>query len=68
MLSACAIGSPETEGPKTPGQVAPPKPVPGNFCAIYSPVYTSRSDTEETKKQVDKNNAVWLEVCEKNAS
>lgn len=36
-----------------------------NFCLIYDPVYTSPDDTEETRKQNDGNNAVWLEKCEK---
>jgi hypothetical protein len=34
------------------------------YCILYRPVYTSVSDTEETKKQVDGNNAVWIELCE----
>jgi len=25
----------------------------------------ARKDTEATKKQIDKNNAVWLALCEK---
>lgn len=36
---------------------------PGSFCLIYQPVYTATSDTEQTKKQVDENNAVWLDLC-----
>ncbi|MFH1158776.1 MAG: hypothetical protein V1721_07885 [Pseudomonadota bacterium] len=36
-----------------------------SFCDIYQPVYMARQDTEETKKQLDRNNAVWLELCEK---
>ena len=36
----------------------------GSYCAIYEPVYTSPQDTEETKKQTDRNNAVWLENCD----
>lgn len=35
----------------------------GSFCGIYEPVYTSDSDTEETRRQVDQNNAVWWEEC-----
>lgn len=35
-----------------------------DFCAIYRPVYSSLDDTEETLKQLDRNNAVWLELCE----
>lgn len=35
----------------------------GSFCGIYQPVYTSTFDTEETRKQVDENNAVWEKEC-----
>lgn len=35
-----------------------------DFCAVYLPVYTDEKDTEETQKQIDKNNAVWMEKCE----
>jgi hypothetical protein len=38
--------------------------LPGNFCDLYEPVYTSPQDTEETKLQVDINNAEWLATCE----
>lgn len=37
----------------------------GDFCMIYEPVYISPEDSEETLKQVDKNNAAWLEMCER---
>ena len=56
IVSGCETASP-----------VPIKPVPllvDTFCASYVPVYTAKSDTEETKKQVDKNNAVWLERCD----
>jgi hypothetical protein len=36
----------------------------GNFCAIYKPVYFSKADTEETKRQIDLNNVVWVDQCE----
>lgn len=36
----------------------------GSFCLIYIPVYTTAEDTEETKDQVDRNNAVYME-CER---
>ena len=39
----------------------------GNYCDIYLPIYMADEDTEETKKQIDNNNIVWLELCsEKN--
>jgi hypothetical protein len=57
-VTGCAIGSPATEPEPIKSAVLP-------FCAIYVPVYSSKLDTEETKKQIDKNNAVWLEYCEK---
>ena len=34
-----------------------------SFCDIYQPVYMTREDTEATKKQIDKNNAVWVALC-----
>ena len=36
---------------------------PASFCAVYIPVYTAADDTEETRKQADANNAVWLLQC-----
>ena len=36
-----------------------------DFCDIYQPVYMTPQDTEATKKQIDKNNAVWLALCKK---
>ena len=35
----------------------------GSFCAVYIPVYMSADDTEETKRQIDANNAVWAKDC-----
>ena len=35
-----------------------------DFCLTYTPVYTAKTDTEETKRQVDGNNAVFLELCD----
>lgn len=35
-----------------------------SFCLIYEPIYTSPSDTEGTKRQVDKNNVAFLSLCE----
>ena len=34
-----------------------------SFCSVYDPVYMSVDDSEETKVQIDNNNAVWLELC-----
>jgi len=36
-----------------------------SFCEIYEPVYTSAQDTEETRAQVDRNNAAYEDVCQK---
>lgn len=55
LLSGCARDSAE---------IKPVKPLIDTYCATYVPVYTSKLDTEETKLQVDKNNAVWLVRCE----
>jgi hypothetical protein len=35
----------------------------GSFCGLYRPVYTSAADTEETRRQADANNAVWMRLC-----
>lgn len=35
-----------------------------SFCDIYQPVYMVRQDTEETKWQIDQNNAAWLALCD----
>ena len=55
-VSGCATGSPEP--------IEAVKPISVGFCATYVPVYTTAQDTEQTKRQVDKNNAVWVELCE----
>ena len=34
------------------------------YCLLYKTVYSSRLDTEETKAQIDQNNAVWMERCD----
>ncbi len=39
-----------------------------SFCYIYEPIYMSEADTEYTKKQIDINNSVWLELCDKKLS
>lgn len=44
MLGGCDFASRGTKG----------------YCLSYQPVYTSPRDTEETRLQVDGNNAVWL--------
>lgn len=35
----------------------------GTFCKIYIPVYSSKSDSEETRRQIDMNNVAYLELC-----
>lgn len=47
-LSGCASGTRVTD----------------TFCLKYEPVYSSKRDTEETRRQIDRNNAVYLEQCE----
>lgn len=34
-----------------------------SFCLIYEPIYMSVHDTEETKRQIDLNNAAFEELC-----
>ena len=37
----------------------------GDFCLIYEPIYADyEQDTPETIIQIDKNNAVYDEMCE----
>lgn len=36
----------------------------GDFCLIYEPIYADyEKDTHETIIQIDKNNAVYDEMC-----
>jgi len=35
-----------------------------DYCSLYSPVYTRDTDRQELRDNVNKNNAVWLELCE----
>ncbi len=35
----------------------------GDFCNLYSPIYMTDTDSELTKKQIDKNNVIWFEMC-----
>ena len=38
----------------------------GDFCLIYEPIYADyEHDTPETIIQIDRNNAVYDEMCEK---
>lgn len=34
-----------------------------DFCLIYTPIYPSRQDTEETLLQIDVNNAIYERLC-----
>ncbi len=47
MLIGCESGSPARD----------------NYCALAKPIYISEADTEDTKRQADEINAVWLEQC-----
>ena len=39
----------------------------GDFCLIYEPIYADyEHDTPETIIQIDRNNAVYDEMCELN--
>lgn len=35
-----------------------------SYCVLYEPIYHSNDDTEDTRGQIDRQNAIWLEVCE----
>lgn len=47
-----------------PGACATASPGAGDFCLIYEPVYVSEQDTAETVRQVMRNNAAWVTLCE----
>ncbi len=36
-----------------------------DFCLIYEPVYVAGEDTPQTVEQVMRNNAVWVELCDR---
>lgn len=39
----------------------------GDFCLLYEPVYADyEKDTQETIKQIDRNNVVYDDLCMKN--
>lgn len=54
IASGCVGGS----------RVKTPSAVTATFCAVYRPIYVSEKDTEETKRQVDLNNVIWMERCD----
>ena len=35
-----------------------------DYCMIYEPIYSSMEDTEETYRQINRENAKYLAVCE----
>ena len=35
-----------------------------DYCVVYEPIYSSMEDTEETARQIDRENAKYLAVCE----
>lgn len=38
----------------------------GNYCILYEPIYADYdNDTNETIRQIDRNNVVYEAVCEK---
>jgi len=36
----------------------------GDFCTLYKSVYTAKADTQQTRDDVNGNNAVWLALCQ----
>ena len=55
-LSGCKTVSPDPIKPITR--------IIDTYCSSYTPVYTSAKDTQKTRDDVNKNNAVWLERCD----
>ena len=35
-----------------------------DYCTIYEPIYSSMEDTEETVRQINRENVKFLAVCE----
>lgn len=62
-LLACALILNTLAGCATPLPESPPAAP--SFCALYRPVYHSPADTEETRAQIDVNNATCVELCPK---
>ena len=36
-----------------------------NFCDLYEPVYSRDTDRQELRDSINRNNAVYLELCDK---
>lgn len=55
VLTACAT---------TTASVAPTEPPPKpSACAVFSPIYWSAKDTDDTIKQAKAHNAAWKALC-----
>jgi hypothetical protein len=35
-----------------------------SYCLLYEPIYHGEEDSEDTRGQIDRQNAIWLEVCD----
>ena len=35
-----------------------------NFCELYEPVYSRDTDRQELRDNINKNNAVYLKLCD----
>lgn len=35
-----------------------------SYCLLYEPIYHGEDDSEDTRGQIDRQNAIWLEVCD----
>jgi hypothetical protein len=40
-----------------------PAPAGNAYCQIAKPIYWSRDDTLESKRQIDRENAKWKRLC-----
>lgn len=58
MTASCALmtGSVETSAP----------PPVARFCETYEPILWSTQDTDDTIRQVKRENAKWKAICERN--
>lgn len=61
VMTSCAMmtGSVET---------SPATPTFARFCKTYEPILWSTQDTDETIRQVKRENAKWKAICEKEKS
>jgi len=67
MLAVMLIGLTTTSCAWMTGSVETSAPPPvARFCETYEPILWSTQDTDETIRQVKRENAKWKAICERN--